>query len=248
MISAVVLTKNEEKNIKECIYALKWCDELVVIDDESWDKTREIAQRLGAKVFTRPLNSDFAAQRNFGLQQARGEWILFVDADERVSKELASEIQESVKKPNHSGYFVKRKDFMFRHWLEHGETGNIKLLRLARKEAGEWVRPVHEVWNICGDTRELKNHLLHFPHQTVAEFLQRINFYTTLDANIFFQNGERVGFLKIIAYPTGKFISNYFFKLGFLDGMAGFLVATMMSFHSFLTRGKIWQLQRRDGI
>lgn len=245
MISAVILTKDEEENIKECLETLKWCDETVVIDDSSQDETRELAKKLGAKVFLRNLEGDFASQRNFGLEKASGDWVFFMDTDERISKELASEIQESVKKQNLSGYFVKRKDFMFGHWLEHGEVGNIKLLRLARKEAGEWARPVHEVWNIHGNTGELKSPLLHFPHPTVTEFLQRINVYTTLDANIFFQNGERVGFWKIVAYPTGKFISNYFFKLGFLDGIAGLLMAMIMSFHSFLTRGKIWQLQHR---
>ncbi len=246
MITAIVLAKNEEKNIEECLTGLEWCDELIVIDDESEDKTAEIAKEKGAKVITQSLSSDFAAQRNFGLQKAKGDWILFIDADERVTNELVFEIKEAVKNQEFAGYLVKRKDFIFGSWLNHGETGDIKLLRLARKGAGEWVRPIHESWNITGRLGELRHDLLHYPHPTVAEFLSEINFYTTQDAKFFFKNGVRVGFFEIIVYPVGKFFLNYFLKLGFLDGMAGILMSIIMSFHSFLTRGKIWQLQERS--
>ncbi|MDP3998540.1 MAG: glycosyltransferase family 2 protein [bacterium] len=245
MISAVILTKNEEKNIGACLATLKWCDELVVTDDESWDKTCEIAQKLGAKVFSHPLNNDFAAQRNFGLKKASGDWVIFVDADERVEDSLAGEIMVAIKKPNFSGFIVKRRDFMFRCWLEHGETGNTKLLRLGRKGSGEWIRSVHEIWDISGNIGQLQFPLLHWPHPTVAEFLKKINLYTTLDAEEFYRQGRKVGVGSIIFYPVGKFFLNYVIKLGFLDGMAGFLMAIIMSFHSFLTRGKLWQLQHR---
>lgn len=129
--------------------------------------------------------------------------------------------------------------------LRHGETGRIKLLRLAKRKAGKWQRPVHETWEISGKIGELKNPLLHFPHPTMAEFLGNINFYTTLDAQEFFRQGKKVGGWQIIAYPSGKFVVNYFLKLGFLDGMAGFLVAAMMSFHSLLVRGKLWLLRQK---
>lgn len=246
MISAVVLAKNEKENIKECLESLKWCDEIIVIDDESEDKTCEIAKKSGAKVFTRTLNLDYAAQRNYGLQKAQGDWVLFVDADERVDEDLMGEIKEAVEDPNFSGYFVKRTDFMFGRWLNHGETSDIRLLRLARKGTGEWVRPVHEVWKIAGTIGNLENPLLHYPHPSVTEFLGKINLYTTLDAQEFYKQGapktHRVGTASIIFYPVGKFLRNYFLKLGFLDGTAGFMMAMMMSFHSFLTRGKLWLL------
>lgn len=245
MISAVVLTKNEEENIGECLESLKWCDEIIVIDDESGDKTCQIAKKLQAKVFTRALNLDYAAQRNYGLQKAQGDWVLFVDADERVDEDLRAEIKEAVEDPNFSGYFVKRTDFMFGRWLNHGETADVRLLRLARKGTGEWVRPVHEVWKITGTTGYLETPLLHYPHPQVAEFLGKINLYTTLDAQEFYKQGiRRVGTASIIFYPVGKFLRNYFLKLGFLDGTAGFMMAMMMSFHSFLTRGKLWLLEK----
>ena len=135
---------------------------------------------------------------------------------------------------------------MFGKWLKHGETGSVKLLRLARKDEGRWVRPVHEVWQVKGQTLELKNPLLHYPHQTVKELLEEINFYTSLNAQVFYDQGVRARPWQIIVYPLGKFIKNYFWKWGFLDGMAGFLSAVFMSFHSFLTRSKLWVLRQKQ--
>jgi glycosyltransferase involved in cell wall biosynthesis len=246
MISAIVLTKNEEKNIKDCLETLMWSDEIIVIDDDSTDKTREIAEKLGAKVFVHPLNNDFSVQRNYGLEKAIGEWVLFIDADERVPAALAAEVS-SIKYQVSSinGFYLRRKDFLFGKWLEHGETSNIRFLRLAKKGTGRWIRPVHEIWQIDGQLGELKNPLLHFPHQTTEEFLENINFYTDLNAQVFYEQGVKTSYCQIIAYPVGKFIKNYFLKLGFLDGMAGFLHATFMSFHSFLTRAKLFTLWQK---
>lgn len=248
LISALVLTKNEEKNIEECLKTLGWCDEIIIIDDNSTDKTREIGKSLGAKVFIHPLSSDFSRQRNYGLERVAGEWVLFVDADERVTPELVESIKYqvlSIKNTDILAYKIPRKDFLFGKWLRFGETGNIKLLRLAKKGTGRWIRPVHEVWQISGKLGELKNPLLHYPHQTIKEFLENINFYTDLNACVFYDQGIKVPFWQILVYPLAKFIKNYFLKLGFFDGTAGLLHATLMSFHSFLTRAKLWLLWQK---
>lgn len=241
MISAIVLTKNEEKNIRECLESLTWCGEIIVVDDESIDITREIAKELGAKVLVHPLEDDFSQQRNYGLEMARGEWVLFIDADERITEDLKKEIFQSSKSLEASGFYLKRKDYLFGKFLNHGETGNIKLLRLGKRGKGKWQRKVHEIWKIKGRIGELTTPLLHFPHPTVVEFLEEINRYSTLNADEFYRQGVKVGLWQIIAYPLGKFFLNYFFRLGFLDGTPGFILSIMMSFHSFLTRGLLWQ-------
>jgi len=240
MISAIVLTRNEEKNVGGCLKGLKWCDEIVVIDDYSEDGTGEIAKKLGAKVFKRHLNNDFAAQRNFGLEKAEGNWVLFVDADERVSPELAEEIKKTIKKTDFDGFYLKRQDWFGGRWLKHGETANVRLLRLARKGSGKWKRKVHEVWEIKGKISELENPFLHYPHPTISDFLKQINFHSTLHAEALRDEKVRPSLFQLIANPLGKFIQNYIFKLGFLDGMPGFIVAMMMSFHSFLSRAKLY--------
>ena len=242
MISAVILTKNEEDNIQKCIKNLLWCDEIVVIDDFSTDKTVHIAKKLGAKVFKHSLDNDFAAQRNYALNQAKREWVLFIDADERVSKSLATEIIQEIKHTSVDGYFLKRKDFVFGKWLKHTEAGNIDLLRLAKKNSGKWLRRVHETWNIEGNTKNLDEPLLHYPHKNVAQFMKSINTYSTLHAQVLYEEGKKTGFYQILAYPAGKFFSNYFLRLGFLDGFPGIIHAMLMSFHSFLARAKLWLL------
>lgn len=251
-LSVIILTKNEENNIFDCIESVNFADEILVIDDYSTDRTLEVIKNLlnrKVKIFRRRLNSDFSAQRNFGLTKAKGEWILFVDADERVSKDLENEVRHLIethgrgKKLN--GFFIKRFDFMWGRLLRHGEIGNIKLLRLARKKSGTWSGAVHEEWKMKGDINELKNPLIHHPHQSIREFLKEVNFYTDLRAQELFNQGAKTNVFLILLYPKAKFVINYFLKLGFLDGIQGLVFALMMSFHSFLIRGKLWLLWQK---
>lgn len=242
MISAVILAKNEEKNIKKCLSTVSWCDEMIVIDDESTDKTVEIARKMGAKVYIRHLD-DFSEQRNFGLKKAKGAWILFIDADEVISRILWYEIMEHINQPDNetNGYYLKRVDVIWGRELKHGETGDKKFLRLARKDTGRWEGKVHEKWIIKGDIVSLNNPLYHYPHQSVEEFLKEINYYTDLRAQELFENNKKADLTSILLYPLSKFIQNYFCKLGFLDGLPGLIISLIMSFHSFLVRGKLWQ-------
>jgi len=266
MISSVVLSHNDSAILSRCLTSLGWCDEVIVVDDNSTDGTIDVARKLGAKAFFHPLNDDFAAQRNFGLEKAKGEWILFVDSDEVVTEELASEIRtilssrakrgdlyesleiaspsERSRNDNVSGYYIKRKDFLWGRELTHGETGSVKLLRLAKKNVGKWLRPVHEEWKIRGKVGTLTHPLLHYPHQNVAQFLEKINRYSTLYARYLHSQGVKEPVWQIIGKPMPKFFVNYVWRLGFLDGTAGIVVALMMSFHSFLVRAKLWFLWR----
>lgn len=247
MISAIVLTKNEEKNIAACLETLKWCDEIIVIDDYSKDRTAEIAQGMGAKVYQRNLNGDFATQRNFGIAKAASYWILFLDADERISKELREEIRtklDNLKDQTVNGFYFKRDDFFLGKKLKYGETAKIRLLRLAKKGKGFFEREVDEAWKIKGKTEEFKNPLLHYSHLTLGEFMESINNFSSLNARVFLKKNCRVNVFEWFK-PPAKFIQNYFFRLGFLDGTGGFIIAAMMSYHSFLVRAKLWMEQKR---
>ncbi len=246
MITAIVLTKNEEKNIPDCIERLGFCKEIIVIDDNSKDKTVEIARNAGAIVFGESLDDDFSKQRNFGLEKAKGDWVLFVDADERIGKDLSEEIIRSINSVsrNYDGYYLKRRDFMWGRELKFGETGNIGFIRLGKKNNGKWEGRIHEKWILNGAVGNLKNPILHYPHQNIKEFLEDINFYTDLRAQELYGKGINVGWFSIIYYPVGKFLLNYFIKMGFMDGVEGLMFAIMMSLHSFLVRGKLWLLRR----
>lgn len=252
MISVVILTKNEEKNILDCLESVLWADEAIIIDDNSEDRTVEVVKSLSnkkIKVYSRALNEDFASQRNYALSKATKKWVLFIDADERVPNALREEINtfliENGKTSNINGFFIKRKDIIWGKMLKYGEAGGIKLLRFAKKNSGIWTGKVHETWQIEGSVSEMENYLIHFPHQTVDEFLSEINFYTSLRARELYEKGIKGSVENIILYPKGKFLKNYFLKLGFLDGIEGFIFAIFMSFHSFLVRGKLWLLWRR---
>jgi len=250
MISAIVLTKNEENNIVDCLESLLWCDEILVIDDSSEDKTVQIIENLKnkkIKVLVRPLDNDFSKQRNFALRLSQNEWILFVDADERVSLSLQYEILSLITSPlsNYSGYYIRRSDVMWGRELRYGETGHINLLRLVKKNRGEWQGRVHEVLRIKGRIGELRNPLMHYPHQDITKFLQEINYYTDIRAKELLDKNVKVYWWSILIYPLGKFILNYGIRRGFLDGIPGFIVAILMSFHSFLVRGKLWLLYQK---
>ena len=246
MISTVILTKNEEKNIRECLLGLKFCDEIIVIDDNSVDKTREITRKMGAKVFVRDLNMDFASQQNFALKKAKNNWVLFIDADERISKNLRQEIITSVKKNKLiKGYYFKRKDFFLGKWLNHGESGSIKLIRLVRKNSGSWKRRVHQYFDLEGKTSKFRNPILHYPHPTISEFIQSIKKWSSWHALANKEEGKNSSVFKIIFYPIFHFIKNFIFKLGFLDNTHGFVFAVIMSFHSFLSWGELWRIQKK---
>lgn len=248
-ISAIILTKNEEENIVDCIKNLKFCNEIIIVDDFSTDKTLSIIKKLynnRIKIFQRELKQDFAAQRNFALSQISTGWGFFIDADERVTEFLKDEIKIAILNENtFNGYYLKRQDVMWGKKLRYGETARIKLLRLAKKNAGMWKGRVHEVWNVQGRVGELENPLLHFPHKTIREFISEINTYTAIRAEELYTQKTQSGLFSIIFYPKAKFIQNYFFRLGFLDGLQGFLLAIFMSLHSFLVRGKLYFLWKR---
>lgn len=253
-VTAIILTKNEEENIRDCIKSLSFCDEILIIDDYSTDQTLKIIDGLKnnkIRLIKHHLNEDFSYSRNLGLKEAKNEWILFVDADERVSDPLAFEISNAIYQSTDlrlgmkNGFYIKRKDFMWGKTLKYGESG-IKILRLVKKNEGKWEGKVHEVLKVKGKVGSLNNYLIHFPHVQIADFLREINFYTDIRAEDLYSKKVKVYWWSIIIYSLGKFIVNFLFKRGFLDGLPGFVHALIMSFHSFLVRGKLYLLWNKE--
>jgi len=249
MKTAVVLAKNEEKSIKTCLLSLKGFEEIIVIDDNSSDKTREIAKKLGVRVYKRKLNNDFSNQRNFGLKKAKGDWIFFLDADEKIDNKLKREIFKAIRDPQtNSGFSFKRKDTFLGKELKFGETASLRLTRLGKKNSGFWTGKVHEVWKVKGKIGKLYNPIIHQRHIGVSGFIKRINFYSSLRARELYEKGVKTNAFLIIIYPLAKFFLNFFVKLGILDGKQGFIMATLMSAHSFLVRSKLYLLWKNKGV
>jgi glycosyltransferase involved in cell wall biosynthesis len=242
-VSAVVITKNEEENIADCIKCISWCDEVLIIDDFSTDKTFAVAQKYGAKVVRRKLNNNFAQQRNFALKEAKNDWILYVDADEEVSDYLQGVICEILKSPSHDGYLITRQNYFHNLPLYYGEWGRAELVRLGKKNAGIWKRAVHEYWDI-NNVKKLDGILRHNSSQSINDLVSKFSVYSKLHALENLKEKKEVSMLKVITFPVGKFVNNYILKQGYKDGVPGFIMAIMMSFHSFLSWSQLWLHKR----
>lgn len=239
-ITTIILHKNAEEHLEKALASVQWCDERIIIDDNSTKNIENLAKKYDAVVIKRPLTR-FDEQRNFGLQQTHTPWIMFLDADEIVSLQLAEEIKHITRNTKRSAFFVQRHDIFLGKTLRFGETGNIKFIRLARKDAGLWKRPVHETWDVHGQTGILEHVLLHTPHESISSFIEKINHYTDLEVQYRKEQGEKFSLINLFLYPHAKFFVNYICKLGFLDGFSGFVMAWMMSLHSLVVRVKMYE-------
>ena len=237
--SAVVLTKNSAATLPRCLSSLKFCDEIVVVDDYSTDTTIKVARTHGARIFRRHLSGDFAAQRNFGLAKAKGEWVLFLDSDEELTDHLPTQSGRSPVTGHYDGYYIKRRDFWLGREIKHGET-NIKLLRLAKKGLDQWVRRVHEYWDVRGQVGSLDAEIKHYPHPSLRDFIAEINSYSQIHADEIKKEGKSPSLSAAVFFPILKFLQNFIIKGGFADGVHGFVIAGIMSFHSFLAWSQLW--------
>lgn len=242
-ISSVIITKNEEDNIKRCLESIDFSDEIIIVDDYSKDETLKIAENYRTRIFKKKFNQNFADQRNFGLSKAKGKWIFFIDADEEVPVDLRNEIVQVTSDPlsSNMGYFLKRKDSFYGKKLSYGEWGKNKILRIVKNGSGKWIRNVHEVLKVEGKVGTLKSELNHYSHKSLNNFIKSINLFSTIHAVSNKKEGKRSNILKIVFYPFFKFIYNWIVKGGFKDKEHGFIMSLMMSFHSFLAWSKLWQ-------
>ena len=242
-LSVVVVTLNEEKRIRACLESAAWADELIVVDAESHDKTAAIARELTDHVFVRPWPG-FAAQKNFGLEQARGEWILSLDADEVVSAALRDEIAAVLTgRAEYAGYTVPRRNVFWDRWIRHGGLYPDRQARLFRRGRGRFVeRSVHESVRIEGRVGHLQGHLEHRSYRDVGDFLVRADRYSTLAAEEWLASGRRSRpLMDLVARPVGRFLGMYVARAGFLDGWRGFLLAVLYGYYVLMRSAKVWE-------
>jgi len=252
-LSLLLLTKNESKNLEKNFGWLPNCKtikEIIVVDDNSNDNTVEICQKLASKnrivqIFSRELNNDFASQRNFGISKTNYNWVLWLDADEKPSKKLIHFLNH-FDSHQYKNYSFKRRDVFLKHKLKHGETAYLQFTRLFNKKYGQFDGQVHENWDTTKLTKNTKYLIFHYSHSTIKSFIQKINLYSDIRANELFKQQESTNMFEIIFFPIGKFIQNYFLRLGFLDGTPGIIMALCMSFHVFLNKAKLWHLYKQQ--
>jgi glycosyltransferase involved in cell wall biosynthesis len=244
-ISTVILTKDEEENIAECIKSIQFCDEILVVDDNSNDRTREIAKKLGAKVFKRSLDNNYAKQKNFALRKAKEGWVLFLDADERISEKLKNEILDTVNN-SYQVYQFSRIDYFLGKWLKNGDIKAYLNIRLMKKNSGIWRRRVHEYFETKARVGKFRNPLLHYSHPTVGKLIDSTNRWSSWHAKANQEEGKKSSIMKIFFWPMGKFVDSFILKRGFRDGLHGFVFSIFMSMHSFLAWSTLWLLQKNQ--
>lgn len=242
-VSGVVITLNEEDNIETALLSLTFCDEVVVVDAFSTDRTEEICRRRGAR-FVRNRWQGYVQQKNFAVAQALHDWIFSLDADERVSRHLIREIEEwkKVDDDRVAGYYIPRMSWFMGRWIRHTTWYPDYQLRLFRKGSGNWRGGnLHESVNVTGPTAYLKSDLYHSSYKSVAAYLSRLDRYSSLAA-LDHSQLARFNALRLVVDPPAAFIKNYLLKRGFLDGLPGFVVSVLAATSVFFKHWKLWEL------
>jgi glycosyltransferase involved in cell wall biosynthesis len=244
-LSIAIIAWNEEERLRGCLESIAWADEIVVVDAESTDKTVPLAREFTDKVYVRPWPG-FAVQKNFALEHATGDWILSLDADERVSPELRERIEAIVKAGGPAdGYSLPRRNIFWGAWVRHGGLYPDYQLRLFRRGAGRFVDDaVHESVQVQGRVDTLTEALLHHSYRDLEDFVRRSNRYSTLSAQDWVRRGRPVRLGDLIMRPLGRFVSMYILQRGFLDGWRGFVLAVLYAEYVFLRMAKVWEASR----
>jgi len=239
-ISAFIATHNEEERIGRCLESVKWCDEIVVVDDNSTDRTKEICRKYTDKVFNRKWDG-YASQKGFAMNQTTNDWVMLMDSDEELSPALIEEIKAEFENLPRDvcGYEMPRKVFYLGKWIGHSGWYPDYKLRLYRKSKGYMGgTDPHEQFILDGNTRRLKNDLLHYSYRDISEQVRTLNRYSEIFCE---QNEWRPSDLfRMLIKPPLKFLEVYIAKAGILDGIQGFAIASMMSYFVFIRYAKLF--------
>lgn len=248
-ISVVINTLNEAENLPRAIASVKgFADEIVVVDMESSDSTPEIAKKLGAKVFTHKNPGYVEPARNFAVEKAMNSWVLVLDADEEVPKDLALEIQKILKDPKADYFRIPRKNIIFGHWMKYSRWWPDYNIRLFKKGSVSWNEVIHAVPMTKGVGRELEVKedlaVVHHHYDSVEQYVERMNRYTSQHAELRVKEGYKFSWRDIVVKPTNEFFSRYFFGEGYKDGLHGLTLSFLQAFSELVLYLKVWQKEK----
>lgn len=240
-ISALVLAKNEAARLGRCLKSLEWVEKIVLVDDCSTDETVKIAKQYGAEVFRRKLD-DFSSQRNFGLKKIKTKWVILIDADEEVPPALKEEVLAAIGSDKYDGYFFPRANILFGKQMKNTGWYPDYRLYLFQTRKGSFRGKVHEKTVLKGKAGYLENSLIHHNFQTISQYLQKLDLYTTLEAKTRFKDGAKPGPARFLRIPAGEFFKRFFVDKGYLDGLHGFVLSLLQAFSELAVEAKIWEL------
>lgn len=225
-ISVIIIAKNAEKTINNCLNSLKFSNEIIVLDSGSSDRTKEICRQYTDLVFETDWQG-FGIQKNRALEKATSDWVLSIDSDEEITEELALEIQNIIREEKLTAFYMPRLSNYCGKWMKHGGWYPDYVLRLWKRGTAHFTNDlIHEkVMVKKGEIGYLKNPLLHYAYNDLNSVLNKVNSYSTIGAQMAFEKGKKSSLSKAILHGFATFIKSYFFKLGFLDGREGFILA-----------------------
>jgi glycosyltransferase involved in cell wall biosynthesis len=241
-LSVIIPTFNEENYLEDALQSVGFADEIIVIDSFSTDKTLEIAQKYNCKIIQRTFDN-FSAQKNEAIKLAQGSWILFLDADERITTKLAFEIQKTLENPQYSGYKLRFPHFYMNRFLYHKVD---TVVRLVKNKNVYFTGDVHEKLHCEGTISTLKNFVIHYTYKGLYNFLQKKDSYAWFQAKMSLQKNKKITFLHLIFKPMYRFFSAYVLKRGFLDGIPGLAVASINAYGVFSRYAKMLLLQKNS--
>ncbi len=243
-ISATIIVYNEEDNIADVCESASWADELVIVDSDSSDRTVEIARNYTDKIFNREFRG-YKDKHEFADSQTTGDWIFWIDADERVTPELRQAIEDLKSRDGDAlpqGFNISRKTWYLDRWIKHSGWYPDYQMRLYRKDASYWdgVAP-HETARVDGKVEILEGEFLHYTKRDLSEHHRVLDSYTSLAAENYYKNGKTIGGLGLLFHPIGAFLRTYILKQGFRDGVTGLIIAMFTAYSVFLKYAKLWE-------
>ena len=250
-LSITIIGHNEAEHLQELLPTLEWADEVVYVDCESRDNSLEIARRWNCRCFCRPNLANLNINKAYAMEQARGEWIFYLDPDERIPPELAREIRRVILAPEPFHAFqLNRRNHYFGRWLRFGSQYPDVQLRLFRKGYASFPQQhVHEKPRVQGRIGRLQNDMLHFPYRNISQFLKKFDFYTSFEADYMYRQGIAVswwnGFKYLFWIPILRFLRRYGLKMGFRDGLPGFFACVFDALNFVVRYLKLWELYRQ---
>lgn len=248
-ITAVIIARNEEQMIANCLDTLRWCDARLVVDTGSTDHTKEVAERSGAHVISSSGHT-FAQWRNEAASHVKTTWILYVDADERVTPALARVMQNRVQRTEFDAYTLRRNNIHYGKWMQHGGWQNDVLLRLMKKEKLRgWQGDVHEHAEISGRLGVIEEPLVHLTHRNLFDGLRKSVEWTDIEARLLLDaNHPKVGPLRLVKIVLFDFFRRLLLQLAWKDGQEGVVEAMVQSMNRFLVYARLWELQQKPPI
>lgn len=246
-VSVVISAFNEEKKIADCLDSVKWADEIVLVNSSSTDKTVEIAKKYTSKIYTRPNNRVLNVNKNYGFTKATGDWILSLDADERITPELKKEIYERITHNSSpiNGFWIPRKNIIFGKLIKSEMWWPDYQLRLFKKGSGKFAQKhVHEKIEIRGETEKLKEPMLHYNYETVSQFIQKMDrIYTESEVDNILESGRTLTWVDAVRMPAADFVKTYFAQKGYKDGLHGLVLSSLQALYMEIVFAKVWERQ-----